>query len=63
METAACVAACLGGAVATAWLGVQWRGWAAARFGHDWVGASLEDLTAIAFAATAAALTSSSQSA
>jgi uncharacterized membrane protein len=63
--TAAGPAACcavigLGAAVATAWLGWHWRAWAAARLGHDWIGAGLEDVTTLTLAATAAALTAGS---
>jgi uncharacterized membrane protein len=55
-EVAACVAAAAGTAIATAWLGVRWRAWASGRFGRDWIGASLEDATAISMATAAATL-------
>ena len=55
-EVAACVTAATGTAVATAWLGVKWRAWASARFGRDWIGASLEDAAAIGTATVAATL-------
>jgi uncharacterized membrane protein len=55
-EVAACVAAATGTAVATTWLGVKWRAWASARFGRDWIGASLEDAAAIGTATAAATL-------
>jgi uncharacterized membrane protein len=51
---AGCVAASVGAAVATAWLGTRWRSWAASRFGHDWIGAVMEDATAITLATAAA---------
>jgi uncharacterized membrane protein len=52
-ETASCAATAVTAALATAWLGLHWRGWAAAQFGHDWIGAVLEDLTTLTLAATA----------
>jgi uncharacterized membrane protein len=52
-ETASCAAAAVTAALATAWLGLHWRGWAAAQFGHDWIGAVIEDLTTLTLAATA----------
>lgn len=52
-ETAYCAAAAVTAALATAWLGLHWRGWAAAQFGHDWIGAVIEDLTTLTLAATA----------
>jgi len=52
-ETGSCAAAAVTAALATAWLGLHWRGWAAAQFGHAWIGAVLEDLTTLALAATA----------
>jgi uncharacterized membrane protein len=53
-QVAGCVAASVGAAVATAWLGTRWRSWAASRFGHDWIGAVMEDATAITLATAAA---------
>jgi uncharacterized membrane protein len=53
-QLAGCVAASVGAAVATAWLGSRWRTWAAARFGHDWIGAVMEDATAVTLATAAA---------
>lgn len=55
---ACCAVTGLGAAAATAWLGSRWRAWATARLGHDWIGAGLEDVTALTLAAAAAALTS-----
>ncbi len=53
-QLAGCVAASVGAAVATAWLGTRWRAWAASRFGHDWIGAVMEDATAVTLATAAA---------
>jgi uncharacterized membrane protein len=53
-QLAGCVAASVGAAVATAWLGTRWRTWAASRFGHDWIGAVMEDATAVTLATAAA---------
>ncbi len=52
-EMASCAVAGLGAAVATAWLGLQWRTWAKARFGQDWIGAGVEDAATLTLAATA----------
>ncbi len=53
-QVAGCVAASVGAARATAWLGTRWRAWAASRFGHDWIGAVMEDATAVTLATAAA---------
>jgi uncharacterized membrane protein len=53
-QLAGCVAASVGAALATTWLGSRWRSWAAARFGHDWFGAGLEDAAALSLATLAA---------
>jgi uncharacterized membrane protein len=53
-QVGSCVAASVGAAVATAWLGTRWRAWAASRFGHDWIGAVMEDATAVTLATVAA---------
>ncbi len=53
-QVAGCVAASVGAAVATAWLGSRWRSWAGSRFGHDWIGAVMEDATAVSLATAAA---------
>jgi uncharacterized membrane protein len=53
-QVAGCVAASVGAALATTWLGTRWRAWAAARFGHDWIGAVMEDATAVTLATVAA---------
>jgi uncharacterized membrane protein len=53
-QVAGCVAASVGAALATTWLGSRWRAWAAARFGHDWIGAVIEDATAVTLATAAA---------
>ena len=52
-ETASCAATAVTTALVSAWLGLHWRGWAADRFGHDWIGAVLEDLITLTLAATA----------
>jgi uncharacterized membrane protein len=43
----------LAGCVAAS-LGSRWRAWAAARLGHDWIGAGLEDAAAVTLATLAA---------
>jgi uncharacterized membrane protein len=48
------LAGAVGAALATTWLGTRWRAWAAARFGHDWIGAVMEDATAVTLATVAA---------
>jgi uncharacterized membrane protein len=53
-QLAGCVAASVGAALATTWLGSRWRAWAAARLGHDWIGAGLEDAAAVTLATLAA---------
>jgi uncharacterized membrane protein len=53
-QVAGCVAASVGAVLATAWLGTRWRAWAASRFGHDWIGAVMEDATAVTLATAAA---------
>ena len=53
-QVGGCVAASVGAALATAWLGSRWRSWAASRFGHDWIGAVMEDATAVTLATAAA---------
>jgi uncharacterized membrane protein len=53
-QLAACAVASTGAALATAWLGSRWRAWAAPQFGHDWIGAGLEDVAALTLAALAA---------
>jgi uncharacterized membrane protein len=54
LQLAACVVASTSAAAATAWLGSQWRAWAAPRLGHDWIGAVIEDATAVTLATVAA---------
>jgi uncharacterized membrane protein len=49
-RTVACVTVAAAAAVGASWLGVKWRGWAAARTGHDYVGAGLEDALAVCLA-------------
>jgi uncharacterized membrane protein len=53
-SAAACAAVATVVTVGSAWLGVRWRSWAAARTGHDFIGASLEDATALSLAWLAA---------
>ena len=53
---AACVVIGAGSAVGACWLGAQWRAWASARLGRDWIGAVIEDAVAISVAAAAAAI-------
>jgi uncharacterized membrane protein len=53
-QLAGCVAAGVGAALATSWLGSRWRAWAAERFGRDWIGAVMEDATAVTLASAAA---------
>jgi len=43
----------VGAALASAFLGHAWRGWAAKAFGRDWPGAVLEDTTVLTLAAVA----------
>jgi uncharacterized membrane protein len=54
--TASAVCAVTGAAAAgaAAWLGSQWRAFAAPRLGHDWIGALVEDAAAVTLAAVAA---------
>jgi uncharacterized membrane protein len=54
VQLTACVVASTGAALATAWLGSRWRAWAAPQFGHDWIGAGLEDVAALTLATLAA---------
>ncbi len=49
-QTVACVAVATAAAVGTSWLGARWRGWAAGRTGHDYIGAVLEDILTVAVA-------------
>ncbi|HEY2279095.1 MAG TPA: hypothetical protein VGI00_12115 [Streptosporangiaceae bacterium] len=52
-QLAGCVAASVGAALATSWLGSRWRAWAAEQFGHDWIGAVMEDAAATSLATAA----------
>ena len=53
-RTVACAAVATAAAVGAAVLGTRWRGWAVNRFGHDYVGAGLEDALAVGLASLSA---------
>jgi uncharacterized membrane protein len=50
----ACALTGAGVAGASAWLGSQWRAFAAPRLGQDWIGALIEDAATVTLAAVAA---------
>jgi uncharacterized membrane protein len=54
-ELTACVLVAVGTAAAAAWAGTRWRAWASGQFGRDWVGAGIEDATAVSLGAVAVA--------